>query len=404
MRKSSVERLKEYQIKSGYKPITMEYMDAMLDRTFPSFLSDAEVKELKKQVWAEYGAMLKQRPTEYQDPSEYFLIQNLFQRIHDAAVQMSKDNDFTFPEKLTYGTAEIRAFTAFVEDSDNSKDYLLLISSQLFTFANLLAKSIGMLTISQGSDREGMVRFCFNEDHIKQSITENHEAILRFADLVFAYALTNRASSARQYNVSSEEHMAITSLLRDSFELFIVGHEYSHLLLGHLQEQPQAALAKHYVQLNDEKIELIMTNWSQEVNADILAAYLTITAQKRYDFSSAYVGVDYCLIALIILERLETQLKGKSLVPVTHPPAEIRRELVYEELCKVNPGINGLYESNSFIIDELWKRCMFLLESLNDAVNEALKLPLVRIPYRVTQGLLYRLGDLLLDEYDKDHS
>ena len=346
--------------------------------------------------------MLAQRPTEYQNPSTYSLLRSLFLRIESSAIKLSKDNDFTFPQKLTYGTANIQAFTAFVNDSNQSEDYLMLISDELFTFANLLSKSIGNLTISNSSNPE-MWSYCFDETHIKQALRNNHDTVLRFADLILAYAITNRASQAQQYNLSSQEQIAIASLLRDSFELFVVGHEYSHLLLGHLKEDHDASSEKHYVQLNDEKIELIFTNWSQEINADILAAHLAIIAQNGYDFSSAYVGVDYCLIALIILERLETHLKGKKIIPISHPTAEIRREMVFRELSKIESRIDGLYNSNTFIVDELWNRCMYLVEKLSKMMDQLLHLPLTRISYRLTQNILYRIGDVLLTEYDKEH-
>lgn len=401
--KSSIDRLKEYQIKSGYTPFQMDQIEHIISRVLPSFLSSKEKEYYKNSMLEEFRNMLEQRPTEYQNPSTYSLLRGLFLRIESSAIKLSKDNDFTFPQKLTYGTASIQAFTAFVNDSNQSKDYLMLISDEMFTFANLLAKSIGNLTISSSSTPEAWA-YCFQETHIAQALRNNHDTVLRFADLILAYAITNCASQAQQYNLNSQEQIAITNLIRDSFELFVVGHEYSHLLLGHLQGDHDTSSEKHYVQLNDEKIELIITNWSQEVNADILAAHLAIIAQKGYDFASAYVGVDYCLIALIILERLETHLKGNRIVPVTHPSAEIRREMVFDELVKIEPNIGGLYKSNTFIIDELWNRCMYLVQQLNKMTDQLLHLPLTRVPYRFTQNILYRIGDVMLTEYDKEHT
>lgn len=229
----------------------------------------------------------------------------------------------------------------------------------------------------------------------------NHEAVICFADLIFAYAITNHASNAKQY--TPEFSLAtISSMFRESFELFILGHEYSHLLRGHFSDWTTvAADTKHYVELNKEKIEIMVTNWLQETEADVLAAYLAITAMEDCDFASSYAGVDISSITLIILERMEIELKGKTLYPVTHPPAEVRREVVYRHLLDVNQDIKGIYEANTYVVDALWNRCMYLLTRLNELLQGAVNHSLINVPYFLTQRLLYRIGDKLLSDFEE---
>ena len=401
MKKSSIDRLREYQIKSGYIPVDVNEYEVFIERSISKDLPKGVRDNLKKTMLDELRMQVGQLPTEYQNPSTFMILQMLFKKIQKAAVYMSEQNKFNFPDRLTYGTASIGSFTAFVEDREHEQDYLILVSDDLFTFAHLLSKSIGMLTIdfSGKSGDKTWFHFNLNEDHIEHALITNHEAIIRFTDLILAYSITNRASNAEQYT-PDHRLAAISSLFLDSFELFVVGHEYSHLLLGHFFDRAGVAEdTEHYVELNAEKIEIIVTNWKQEIEADVLAAYLAITAMEGYDFASSYAGVDIGLITLIILERLESELKGKTLDPVTHPPAEMRREAVYENMLKVDNSIKGIYEANSHIIDALWNRCMYLITKLDEMLRETVNHKIINVPYSLTQRLLYRIGDKLLLEF-----
>lgn len=234
MKKNSIDRLREYQIKSGYTPFDLSQYEAVADLCIPADMP-AEVRQaLKNAALDKLRATMKQLPTEYQELGWFEVLQDLYERIQKAAVLMSEKNKFTFPDKLTYGTAAIDSFTAFVEDYNHDQDYLILVSDELFTFANLLSKSIGMLLIdpSEKTDADGRLQFNLDTSHIDHMLMTNHEAVIRFADLIFAYAITNHASNAKQY--TPEFSLAtISSMFRESFELFILGHEYSHLLRGH---------------------------------------------------------------------------------------------------------------------------------------------------------------------------
>lgn len=403
MKKSSIDRLREYQIKSGYTPIDLGQFEALADRCISADIPTEVRQALKNAALDKLRATMKQLPTEYQDPCWFEVLQNLYERIQKAAVLMSEKNKFTFPNKLTYGTAAIDSFTAFVEDYNHDQDYLILISDDLLTFANLLSKSIGMLLIdpSKKTDTDGWMHFNLGTSHIDHMLITNHEAVIRFADFIFAYAITNRASNAKQYTPDLNL-TAISSMFRESFELFILGHEYSHLLCGHFSARTTVATdAKHYVELNKEKIEIMITNWLQETEADVLAAYLAITAMEGFDFASSYAGVDISLISLIILERVEIELKGKTLHPVTHPPAEVRREVIYQHLLDVNQHIKGIYEADTYIVDALWNRCMYLLTRLNELLPGAVNHSLINVPYFLTQRLLYRIGDKLLSDFEE---
>ena len=403
MKKNSIDRLREYQIKSGYTPFDLSQYEAVADLCIPADMP-AEVRQaLKNAALDKLRATMKQLPTEYQELGWFEVLQDLYERIQKAAVLMSEKNKFTFPDKLTYGTAAIDSFTAFVEDYNHDQDYLILVSDELFTFANLLSKSIGMLLIdpSEKTDADGRLQFNLDTSHIDHMLMTNHEAVIRFADLIFAYAITNHASNAKQY--TPEFSLAtISSMFRESFELFILGHEYSHLLRGHFSDWTTvAADTKHYVELSKEKIEIMVTNWLQETEADVLAAYLAITAMEDCDFASSYAGVDISSITLIILERMEIELKGKTLYPVTHPPAEVRREVVYRHLLDVNQDIKGIYEANTYVVDALWNRCMYLLTRLNELLQGAVNHSLINVPYFLTQRLLYRIGDKLLSDFEE---
>ncbi len=391
---NSADMLREYQIKSGYKLITKSFLINMINMFDVSSFAD---EAFKKKYVKELEDLFERLPTCYQNPLTFQIVEDLFKKIEKASAIISNDT-LSFPDKITYGTANINSFTAFVESGVRENDYLILLSDALFTFANLMAKSVGLLLVTEKNEKNGYFQFSFSVDHIDRVIENNYDAIIRFTDLIMAYIITRSPEKAQQYT-PNKRLASISSLIRDSFELFVVGHEYSHILLGHLKNNSQDMFS--YISLNDEKIKVIANNWKEEIEADQLAALLTIIAMKGFDFASSYVGVDISLIVLIILERIQEEIYGDKVMHMSHPPAEIRRNLVYENLVKQEPSITSIYESNSYILDVLWTRSKFIISKLNNRMQEIFKCSIYDLDYDITRRILYRTGEIILKDYDK---
>lgn len=401
---NSVELLEYYQKKSGYPKSDYRDLDRGLDTIFKDVrdeFSDEDIKAIKNLMFESIKKCSKDLPTQYQDPNMYFLLDSIFKRINEAACEMSESVELTFPEKITYGTVH-EQFAARVESCDCKGDYLLMVSDCVFMFANLLSKSMGLLLMDDAKEnKEGAFSYSLSKEAISNALQNNFNAIIRFTDLVLAYIVTGQASMAKQYTPGIKL-AAITELIRDSYELFVVGHEYSHILLGHFQRNPSENKFKSEVSVDEDK-KYIVNNWIDEHSADYLSTFLTIKAMKGFDFVSSYMGIDICLITLIILERISVLL-GIGSDNTSHPPAELRRDLIFKFLLKENEDIKSIYEINTFIVDSLWDRCMYIITEINDFYEKKLKIKITDINYHFTRTLLYKIGEIILVKYNKEHS
>lgn len=147
---SSLEKLREYQIASGYTPVSKELLvQAMKELDVSNLgMSKLDMDDYISNIIRQ----MEDVPTEYQDPLTYTILKNLFKKVEEAT-SLVLNHDFYFPKNLTYGTAEFGGFSAFVEADVNKEDFLILLSNELFTFANLLSKSVGMLLIDSDTKK-----------------------------------------------------------------------------------------------------------------------------------------------------------------------------------------------------------------------------------------------------------
>ncbi len=405
---NSVETLEYYQKKSGYKKISDKELETALDRILRDLgteHSDEEKLRLRELLIQTTNEYKKNLPTEYQDVNTYILLDTLFNKINESAKKISGDSKFIFPDKIIYGTVNINKFTALVKNTDTSNDdYLLLVSDCMFMFANLLAKSIGMLMINNYEDDEGeLFKFDISKDNISTSINYNFDAIIRFTDLILAYIVTGQAANAQQYTPNKKLE-SITCLIREAYELFVVGHEYSHVLLGHITNKDNSKNeVNEEVKIADEIIEQVISNWKEEHEADLQAAVLAINAMEEYDFATSYMGVDVCLITLVILERIDSLLGIESQKTFSHPPAEERRTFIYNVLSKKGEEIKDIYDANTYIVDLLWNRCMYIIVEIKRFLKETFNMQITDIHYDITRDLLYKFGTIFLHKYNEEH-
>ena len=389
---SCVDKLREYQKRSGYVAITKDVLEDALKKM------DTTKLGISKSFIDDYiSNILDDLPTEYQDPLTYDILKNLFKRVEKAALLL-QNNDFYFPENLVYGTAKIKSFSAFVEANVCSKEFLILLSNELFTFANLLSKCVGMLFIDENTKNiiKGNYKYNISKDHIRTSIVKNKNAIVRFTDLILAYTIEGEPEFAKPY-MPDKVLANISSLIRDSFELFVVGHEYSHILLRHFEKDENTkSNPKKIIYIKDEKVETVFNNWNQEINADVLGAYLTILSMRGFDFATSFMGVDICLMAMCILETIAEQFKGKKLSYSTHPPGLSRREIVFEVLKKEHPEIEDIYEINTYIFDNLWNESMKIIMEIDSFLKKEFKLSVFDVQYPLIRSLMYKIADIII--------
>ncbi|MET8852416.1 hypothetical protein [Amycolatopsis sp. NPDC004625] len=241
------------------------------------------------------------------------------------------------PLLATMPTGQINAMTLVVPGTD---EHLVLFEDQLFLFAHLAAKAVTeVLPFDQNED--GSVGFSLDEGQIAAKIAQRPEVANRFAEMIIGYLAKGRPGAAPQW-VQERIPATLTSILVDSAEMFVLGHEYAHISLGHLGERRPVSRFNGTEAADPEEIRY---SQAQEIMADIRGLELMMRAQfGRYDVALSYGGADLYFSMSDLLDRAVSLLRhgeeGRTTY-TTHPPPAARREVLRQVLTKSVPDDQG---------------------------------------------------------------
>ena len=146
----------------------------------------------------------------------------------------------------------------------------------------------------------------------------------------------------------------------NSMELFIAGHEYGHIISGHLNNNSFKRKIKNV------DIDVVKTNWEEEFEADSIGLNLLINSLDSSNFSPfCYLGAELFFTLLDIDERVFTFFKSgielEDSGSESHPPVNERKKYIRQYF---NDGLKGddklAYLRFSSYLDEiitiLWTR------------------------------------------------
>ncbi|MER5974317.1 hypothetical protein ABT112_32195 [Streptomyces sp. NPDC002055] len=262
---------------------------------------------------------------------------------------------FVRPTLGTLATGEINAITLLVPGSDA---HLVVFEDQLLNFANLFSKAVA-LALPFRSAEDGMLQFSFDMDEVRRHIAESPEAVQRFREVVFAYLLDGEPGRAPQYFASAEVG-GLASILRDGLELFVLGHEYGHVLGGHLAD---GSAPRRLLGTASPDVAEATWSWENEHIADLIGWHLAVSAmtEQGYDVALSHAGVELFFSAYEVLNRaLALLIRGVDTVgtSTTHPPAGDRRQLLrinlQQNAAEHAESTIGLGSGIQEIVDTLW--------------------------------------------------
>jgi hypothetical protein len=296
-------------------------------------------------------------PTVYEDPAQYYILLNLFEKIEMSAEEISSN----LPRRPVVGTlpsGEVNAMAIKVPDSD---DFLLVFEDQIFTFANLIAKVVAQSIPFEIKDN--VISFSMGKEEVNNYFKNNSIAFERFKELIYAYLFYGEPTAAPQYFLEGIP-MHLADRLRTSLELFIVGHEYSHIILGHVQESKTMVNKAKRIEFNE-----IIFNWDQEFSADVLGLRLMLGCMLKEGSINlpSFVGADLFFGSLDVIEKSISILKTGSVTNTihrTHPPTLLRREILRKSIneifgnskdgIKMAKGVLMYAETLEYILNLLW--------------------------------------------------
>lgn len=247
--------------------------------------------------------------------------------IHMLADRLEKyvPNRFTRPVLGSLETGEINAVTLLAPDA---RTHLVIFESQLLNFAHLFSKAVAMAMPFEDAGN-GMTAFSMHPDKVRRHLKHSPDALLRFADVVRAYLFEGEPGRARPYHAPHPID-AYAAMFRDGLELFVLGHEYGHVILDHLGESRSP---RRMLGTVDGELTEITWKWKQEHDADTVGWLLcTKVMTEKYDLAMSHAGMELFFSACEVLERaLSLLVEGRSDVlhaSPTHPPIAKRRDFM----------------------------------------------------------------------------
>jgi hypothetical protein len=296
-------------------------------------------------------------PSPYEDPGRHQMIKFHAQRIESAAagqgIHIAKK-----PLLGTMPTGQVNAMTYLVP---GTTDHIVLLERELFTFALLASKAVcGAFPIVASSPTEGTL-IAAGLGAAEDRIQQQPELAERFIEVAMAYALTGRPSVARPY-WPERHYQMLSGVLQRSMILFVLGHEYGHMVAGHLLHVSSAGEDRSLV-----GVDALDYSWRQELEADVVGCRLSVAAMEQlgYDPVLSFWGADFFFSAMDVMDRATSLLscgdENKRKLG-SHPPSKDRRSHLRRTFLpllagKGSPGATHPIEHGQMIedvVEHLW--------------------------------------------------
>lgn len=300
--------------------------------------------------------MLSRCPTRYENPLSYDILNRMAERIRFAADQLL-GNAPDWPLLATLPTGQVNALTMRAPQSD---EHVVFFESSLFSFALLLSKAV-MRTIPVKRFGDDHWELLWDENAIAGRIDSNEELRYRFFQVIAEYAITGNTGRVEPY-LPEGYYSDITSYLCEAVETFVFGHEYAHILAGHLKAD-NTPLRR----LTDSDGILLVYSWPQELEADALGVKLATQAMlnqhPKAHLAQCYMGSDFFFTALDAVEKAALLFRDGVETPKlrSHPPALVRRQALRIRLLEMVGGDIEHFEESSkpsrcleFAAEHLW--------------------------------------------------
>jgi hypothetical protein len=315
-------------------------------------------------------------PTRYEDPHWYALILGFAAQIEEELRELGH----TLTQRPLFGTLPTGRVNGMAIALPDCAYRIILLESGLFGFANLATKAVAHTFPPAGKgDKEGGLSFRTDDAGWQAEIKANPALAERVLDLLGAYLIGGHPHAARPY-LPNPKVEPLSSLLRNSMELFVLSHEYGHCISGHLDDA-----MPHRPTTADPDVEQVVTNWKQEFEADARGLELMINAmsRRRIDISLSYSGADFFFGCIELVQNALCVLRTgrrpteEEVMSHTHPPPATRREALRNVVRRSVPenvaeAAIGLAETFDRMLATYWALCEpALAEMHRDGVEVA---------------------------------
>ena len=270
------------------------------------------------------------------------LLRDLVKDVERAAASLG----YEVSEKVTFGilpTGSVNGLACQVP----AGGLIVAIDDGLFNFLYSLAKAVAQFyTFTPAPNGPG---FSLVETNIGRAVRTNEEANRRFLEILvatFVYGYPNRAP----IRPLLDNRSVMLDALVTPVELFIVAHEYGHLISGHLA-RPRATLKRTLS--GGVTVDGFDTAKQEELEADRIGLELLREHHRSMGISvdDTRLGIWFWAGCLNIIQ----EMLGEG---PTHPPAAIRSKQLLQLLAR-EEGIDEAASTPSEVVYQLMAALRF---------------------------------------------
>jgi hypothetical protein len=262
--------------------------------------------------------------TRYEHPVSFSILKD---NIYTVEEQLKKNGiGFKAPKYGTLPTTKLNASTniTFPESP------LIIVNSGVFNFCHELLK-IAFKTIEFSADKH-QVSITYSDEILDDLIAHDQDLIVKFSRALEDYA-NNRVIKSQYTADTLQANLEIG--LVSCMEIFILAHEYGHMILGHKSIENEDLEVRSGNRNTEKSLNIVLNSWQQEIEADffgiiILDSYLQ---SNPSEFDSLLKFAPYIYFSLAeIAEESAFILKNKRL-PDTIPQAT--KDQYFDNLSEV---------------------------------------------------------------------
>ena len=327
------------------------------NKQYPDPVDKKHKESWLKEMIEPYLEAYERRPTDYEDLLKYQKIVRTVDSLRLVVADKEPLVDY-WPLIATMPSGSVNAITYRVPRSNES---IIIFESELLDFIERLCTVVSMtLAFERAEDKWG---FSFRENDIIRMIDANREIVSAFLELLVAYVVHRQPSRAALYDSGNFVSRSMADILRDATNCFILGHEYAHILLGHMRNE---SIASRRIMMLDA--DEVIYGWQLEHAADFWGLRLAIEAGDRvskWGVELSYAGAELFFGALDVMDRATSLLSSgdesaQRLGFGSHPPPALRREVLraaIKEMISENLASGALVfgQGIEFIMQELWR-------------------------------------------------
>lgn len=302
-----------------------------------------------------------------ESPGDWSILKSLTERI-EAGVRKRGFALNTRPLIRTLPHGHANAVTLRLRGSD---EHAILVHRGLFGFIFALWLRLAE-AIPHLEEVDGQIKGNVSPNELEAHLRRNPSIVSTFTGLLVAYLIVGDPRKST-LNLPSGIRFRFAEEYTHASEAFVMGHEYSHILLGHLANR-----ADERIRLKGVDIERARRAWSQEYAADRegLTLLLHALSESQADSSCVHAAVQVLLHSFAIIDRAGALLRlgheCEYSKAASHPPPAERRARLRAFMARQIPKSwhQGFFRRADVLVavlDRLWKDASCELRTLHDA-------------------------------------